>query len=150
MSKWSEPDSWARMYSGEDCVICRRGEPLDVIAELETSWVTMGEDAPLRGYCCLVFRRHAVELHHLTQEEGAAYMRDVQRLSRAVQQVTGAVKMNYEIHGNSLPHLHTHFFPRYAGDPFEGGPIDPRAARRPVYAVGEFEEMRRRLEQALS
>jgi hypothetical protein len=33
-------------------------------------------------------------------------------------------KMNYEIHGNTIPHLHMHLFPRFDGDPFEGGPID--------------------------
>ena len=32
---------------------------------------------------------------------------------------SGATKMNYEVHGNTIPHLHMHFFPRYAGDPFE-------------------------------
>jgi len=34
--------------------------------------------------------------------------------------------MNYEIHGNTIPHLHLHLFPRFAGDPFEGRPIDGR------------------------
>jgi diadenosine tetraphosphate (Ap4A) HIT family hydrolase len=32
--------------------------------------------------------------------------------------------MNYEIHGNTIPHLHVHLFLRYKGDPFEGGPIN--------------------------
>lgn len=67
----------------------------------------------MRGYCCLVFRRHAVELHDLTADEGAAFMRDIQRVSRALKPLTGAVKLNYEVHGNSLPHLHMHFFPRH-------------------------------------
>ena len=31
--------------------------------------------------------------------------------------------MNYEIHGNSIPHLHLHLYPRFPGDPFEGRPI---------------------------
>jgi diadenosine tetraphosphate (Ap4A) HIT family hydrolase len=151
MSQWTDdPDAWVRMYSGEDCVICRRGTPRDVIAELEASWLTMGEDAPMRGYCCLVFGRHAVELHDLTAPEGTAYMRDIQRVSRAVQSVTGAVKMNYEVHGNTLPHLHMHFFPRYVGDPFEGGPINPRAVQGPVYAPAEFDRIKRLLREALA
>jgi diadenosine tetraphosphate (Ap4A) HIT family hydrolase len=49
-------------------------------------------------------------------------------VSRSVQAVTGAVKLNYEIHGNTIPHLHIHVYPRFVGDPFEGGPIDPRGA----------------------
>ncbi len=126
MSKWIDPAEWARLVSRDGCPICRAGRPTHVIAELETSWVTMGEEgAPLPGSCALFFRRHVVELHDLTPEEGAAHMRDIQRLSRAVQTVTGAVKMNYEIHGNTLPHLHLHLYPRSADDPFVGGPIDP-------------------------
>lgn len=104
----------------------------------------------MRGYACLVFRRHAVELHDLSEMEGAAFMRDIRRLSAAVQEVTGAVKLNYEVHGNSVPHLHMHFFPRYAGDPFEGGPIDTKAIGLQPYAPGEITIIRARLLEALA
>ncbi len=150
MSRWSNPEEWARLCSGESCVICRQGRPLDILTELESSWLTLGEPSPLRGYCCLVFKRHAVELHDLSPDEGAAFMRDVQRVSRAVKAVTGAVKLNYEVHGNTLPHLHMHVFPRYPGDPFEGGPINPRAVTAPVYAPGELAALRQRLLEALA
>jgi diadenosine tetraphosphate (Ap4A) HIT family hydrolase len=127
MSRWTDPEAWARLVSGEECPICRDGGPTNAIAELEVSTVAMGEGAAtLPGTCALFFRRHAVELHDLSPDEGAAFMRDVQRLSRALLAATGAVKMNYELHGNTIPHLHMHFFPRYPGDPFENGPIDPR------------------------
>ena len=150
MSQWTNPEEWARLCSGESCPICLDGGPWDVLAELESSWLTMGESAPMRGYCCLIFRRHAVELHDLTQDEGAAFMRDIQRTARAVKALTGAVKLNYEVHGNTLPHLHMHFFPRYPGDRFEGGPINPRAVTGPVYAPGEFENLRARLRAAFT
>ncbi len=150
MSRWSNPEEWARLCSGESCVICLRGRPRDVVAELPSSWLTLGEDSPMRGYGCLVFRRHAVELHDLTPDEGAAFMRDIQRVSRILQSLTGAVKLNYEVHGNTLPHLHMHLFPRYVGDPFEGGPINPRAVKGPVYAPGELEALRQRILTALA
>jgi hypothetical protein len=38
-------------------------------------------------------------------------MGDMRRVSRALKDVTGAVKTNLDIHGNTLPHLHAHFFP---------------------------------------
>ena len=131
------------------CIVCRQGAPKDILVELEASWVTVNEDAPMRGYACLVFRRHAVELHDLTESEGAAFMRDIRRLSAALQRVTGAAKLNYEVHGNRIPHLHMHFYPRYPGDAFEGGPIDPKAARKPVYPSGEIAALRARLREAL-
>jgi diadenosine tetraphosphate (Ap4A) HIT family hydrolase len=33
------------------------------------------------------------------------------------------VKLNYDVLGNSLPHLHTHVIPRYARDPKPGWPF---------------------------
>jgi diadenosine tetraphosphate (Ap4A) HIT family hydrolase len=119
-----------------------RQEPLDTVAQLETSWITMQEAAPMAGYVCLFSRTHAVELHDLSQEVAAAFMRDAQRVSKALIAATGAVKLNYEIHGNSLPHLHMHFFPRYRGDRFEGKPIDPKSVLEAVYRQGEFQRIR--------
>jgi diadenosine tetraphosphate (Ap4A) HIT family hydrolase len=150
MSQWTDPQAWARLCSGETCPICGDGGPRDIIAELETSWLTTNEKGPLRGYCCLVFQRHAVDLHDLTEAEGAAYMRDIQKVSRALKAVTGAVKMNYDIHGNVIPHLHTHFYPRRVGDPWENGPIHGRPVPTPVYTPGEFNEFVARLQEALA
>jgi diadenosine tetraphosphate (Ap4A) HIT family hydrolase len=115
---------------------------MDVVAKLEASWVTMQEAAPVPGYVCLVSQTHAVDLHDLPTATACAFMRDARRVSRAVACVTGAVKMNYEIHGNSIPHLHMHFFPRYRGDQFEGQPINPRLVVQPIYAPGQFERVR--------
>jgi diadenosine tetraphosphate (Ap4A) HIT family hydrolase len=139
---WNDPEGWSALCSGEACPICLRSEPLNVIAQLEAAWVTMAEDAPMRGYVCLVSRIHAVDLHDLPEEAALAFMRDARAVSEALAHITGAVKMNYEIHGNTLPHLHMHFFPRYRGDAFEGRPIDPRVVVEPVYAGGEFERTR--------
>ena len=150
MNVWNDPVKWSALCSGAACPICRQREPLDVVANLETSWVTMQEIAPIRGYVCLVSYIHAVELHELPDEAAAAFMRDILKVSRAVASVTGAVKMNYEIHGNSLPHLHMHLFPRYRGDQFEGQPINPRLAKQPVYDPGQFARFRSSILEALA
>ena len=88
MAEWRDEALWAGLRSGSACPICLLGAPHDIVFELDVSWVTMHERAPMRGYTCLVFRRHAVELHELSVAEGAAFMRDLQRLSRAVANVT--------------------------------------------------------------
>ena len=142
MSLWNDPIGWADLCSGATCPICVRREPLDMVARLEASWVTMQEAAPIQGYVCLVSQSHAVELHDLADATATAFMRDARKVSKALATATGAVKLNYEIHGNSLPHLHMHFFPRYRGDQFEGQPINPRLVKNPVYAPGEFQRIR--------
>ena len=132
---------WRALCSGDACPICVRAEPLHVIASLRSSWLTMPKEAPVAGYVCLVSRAHAVELHDLSEEDAQSFMQDARRVSRALAAATAAVKLNYEIHGNTLPHLHIHFFPRYCGDRFEGKPIDPRSVLGPVYQAGEFERV---------
>lgn len=145
MSKWNDPIVWSALLDGSACPICRRAQPLHILATLDISWLTMPEDAPMPGYVCLVSQVHVVELHELNEVQAGAFMRDAQRVSRALAAVTGAVKLNYEIHGNTLPHLHLHFFPRYIGDSFEGKPIDPRAVTHSVYTAQQFSEIRDRL-----
>ena len=150
LSKWSHPEEWERLCSAESCPVCLRGRPTDFIAELDASFLIAGEDSPMKGYCFLLLKRHAVELYELSAEEATAFMRDIQRVSKAVHEITGAVKMNYEIHGNTIPHLHLHLFPRYIGDAFENQPINPRLVKSPPYAPGEFAEFAERLREAVT
>jgi len=109
----------------------------------------MPKVAPVIGYVCLVSNEHAVELHDLSEEGARDLMEEARLVSRALSLVTKAVKLNYEIHGNTLPHFHIHFFPRYRGDRFESRPIDPKAAGAPVYQFGEFERLRNSLLEEL-
>ncbi|MCG2592273.1 HIT domain-containing protein [Ramlibacter sp. XY19] len=109
----------------------------------------MNQRAPARGYVCVVCAVHAVELHDLPEATSMQFLRDMRTVSRALVEVTGAAKLNYEIHGNTIAHLHMHIYPRYPGDRFEGRPIDPRELDPPVYGEGEFALLRRALLQAL-
>jgi diadenosine tetraphosphate (Ap4A) HIT family hydrolase len=126
----------------ETCPICVHGGPLDVIGELRTVWVTAPQDAPLPGYVCVVAKRHTCEPYELPREELLAFWEESMLVARAVAALLGPKKMNYEIHGNTIPHLHLHLYPRFEGDPFEGQPIDGRQClfRR---STAELEELRR-------
>jgi diadenosine tetraphosphate (Ap4A) HIT family hydrolase len=110
-----------------DCIICRQGGPLDVIGDLPTVWVTAPTKAPLPGYACVVSRRHVAEPFELDEPESTAFWAEAMSVAAALNILLRPLKMNYEIHGNTIPHLHLHLFPRFAGDPFEGRPIDGRS-----------------------
>ena len=111
----------------DSCVICDHGRPLDVLCELDHVWVTAGRFAPLPGYVCVVAKRHVREPYDLPPDEGAAFWRSALLAAQAVASLLSPRKINYEIHGNTLDHLHMHLFPRFDGDPFEGRPIDGRS-----------------------
>lgn len=77
-----------------------------------------------RGLSIVVWRgRHVAEPTELAEEEGARYWREVLIAGRALEDVLRPVKVNYDLLGNSLPHLHTHIVPRYADDPRPGWPF---------------------------
>jgi len=77
-----------------------------------------------RGYTIVIWRgRHVAEPTELTEGEAAAYWRELLAVGRALEQHLAPVKLNYDVLGNSLPHLHTHVVPRYAHDPRPGWPF---------------------------
>src|SRR5882757_2315231 len=77
-----------------------------------------------RGLTIVVWRgRHVAEPTDLNDAEANAYGREVLRVARAIQSVLEPVKLNYDLLGNTVPHLHTHIVPRYADDPHPGWPF---------------------------
>jgi diadenosine tetraphosphate (Ap4A) HIT family hydrolase len=104
-----------------------RGRPLDVVAELTASWVSAPAVAPLPGYACVVSKLHVVEPYELPPEERAAFWEETMTVARALASLYEPVKMNYEIHGNVVPHLHLHLYPRYDGDAYGTGALGRKA-----------------------
>jgi diadenosine tetraphosphate (Ap4A) HIT family hydrolase len=44
-------------------------------------------------------------------------MEDIARVAHAIRKVCKPTKLNYEILGNVVPHVHIHIIARYEGDP---------------------------------
>ncbi len=152
MSFHHDRERWERMTREENCPVCSDAptpEGMVYVAELPASWLNAQPKACLRGQVCVTSKVHAVELYDLTDDQLLAFMKDVSACAKALKKVTQAVKINYEIHGNTVPHLHVHLFPRSTDDPFPGQPIDYRQVRPDMYKEGEFwsliEELRREL-----
>jgi diadenosine tetraphosphate (Ap4A) HIT family hydrolase len=77
-----------------------------------------------RGYTIVTWRsRHVAEPTELEADEAAAYWLELLRVARALEEHFEPVKLNYDVLGNSMPHLHTHVIPRYADDPRPGWPF---------------------------
>ena len=93
------------------------------IADLGTSRAYFNEDQFFPGWVIVVLRRHAVELYDLEARERAALIEEVSRVAQALVRVYRPVKMNYELLGNQVPHIHWHLVPRLPDDPEPHWPV---------------------------
>lgn len=124
--------------SVQACVMCRRLTERDDrwIAEFPLTMAYLNQDQFFPGYTLLIFKRHATELYHLTQQERAAMMEELSQLAKALDTVFRPVKMNYELLGNQVPHIHWHLIPRLAEDPVPRWPVW-RSTHEPRHASPE-------------
>jgi diadenosine tetraphosphate (Ap4A) HIT family hydrolase len=106
-----------------DCVFCRRLAALDALPAGEVVWsfpnsvALLGTWQYYYGYCVLIARTHAVELNDLSDSERRAYFDEMCLLARAIESLARPHKLNYEMLGNQVRHLHWHVFPRSKQDP---------------------------------
>ena len=95
------------------------------VADLESGRLRLARNQYVRGYSVLISARHVREPYELADDESARFFADVVRAGRALDRVFSPTKLNFELLGNSVPHLHCHLVPRYYGDPGGDRPIDP-------------------------
>jgi diadenosine tetraphosphate (Ap4A) HIT family hydrolase len=125
--KW--PADWDERRRGKDCPLCAR------VGIDESDWgirILTGRytDVFLQrahfspGYAVALWKLgHVAEPTELTEDEAAGYWLEVLRVGRAIEDRFQPIKMNYEILGNTVPHLHTHLVPRYRDDANPGLPL---------------------------
>ncbi len=94
-----------------------------VIAELAVSTVALFPDQGFRGRCLVTLREHSAELFHLTPAIRTAFIEDVTRTAEALFRALHPIKINYELLGNQVPHMHWHVIPRFAEDGVYPRPI---------------------------
>ena len=105
-----------------DCPLCWKIETIDEFGASEIVWrfphsvALLGTWQFYQGYCILIARRHATELFTLPADERRAYLDEMCLLAQAIQTCYRPHKLNYELLGNQVPHLHWHLFPRYLDD----------------------------------
>lgn len=122
----------------KNCPVCNH-EPAPVgQIDIElTDKICVGGEYPgqgrLFGKLYIMPMEHYFHFEDMPEHEAADFMREVQRVGRALRKITGAEKINYEMHANSGAHLHIHLFPRYLDDDFPSSPIDYRISEPTPY-----------------
>lgn len=107
------------------CPMCYRWEAdADLrIAELKYSYVILNRDQFFPGYTLLFTKKHVTELFHLDRDVRTGLMEEVSRVAQALYEVYKPAKINYELLGNMVPHIHWHIVPRFSSEPLWPRPI---------------------------
>ncbi len=138
----------------QDCKACQRAWPpaSHRIGDCGLTTAYLFEDQFFPGWTVLVLKEHATEPFHLTPADQGRLMTEVSAVAQVLAQHYRARKMNYELLGNQLPHIHWHLIPRRAEDP---APLEPvwrvthqAVSLRPEHLATELAALRARLTQA--
>jgi diadenosine tetraphosphate (Ap4A) HIT family hydrolase len=124
------PTDWAdRLHEG-GCALCREGRPERIPhgARVHSGPFVdayLGGRAAQRGYVVATWRgRHVNDLTELSGEELPGFWSEIVQISQAMQEHYRPRKVNYEVLGNQMPHLHVHLTARFAeGDVAPGQPL---------------------------
>ena len=108
-----------------DCPMCSRwdGDADLRIIELPNSYVILNRDQYFPGYTLLFTKTHATELFHLDRSVRTALMEEVSTVALALYTTFTPDKINYELLGNMVPHIHWHIVPRFSSEQLCPRPI---------------------------
>jgi diadenosine tetraphosphate (Ap4A) HIT family hydrolase len=111
-----------------DCSFCRRirsraDQSSDLVCEFPHSIVLLGAWQYYEGYCIAICRHHVRELFELDKLVRHAFIDEIALLGEVLASVFKPRKLNVEMLGNQVPHLHCHLFPRSAHDPDHLKPV---------------------------
>jgi diadenosine tetraphosphate (Ap4A) HIT family hydrolase len=122
----------------EKCPICNyetNWENYDLVVKLEysTVYASMKARGGLWGNCMIVSKKHVIEFSDFTPEELTGFIFELKDTTLSLKEITRAVRINMEQHGNTIPHLHIQLFPRYIDDLNAGQPIDDNKSEASTY-----------------
>jgi diadenosine tetraphosphate (Ap4A) HIT family hydrolase len=108
-----------------DCLMCRRWDSdSDLrIIELTHSHAILNRDQFFPGYTLLFTKVHATELFHLDRNVRTGLMEELSLVAKALFATFAPAKINYELLGNMVPHIHWHIVPRFSSEPLWPRPI---------------------------
>ena len=144
----------------EPCEICEQAPRMNdtnpyFVAEMQSGYVVLGWNQIYPGYTLFLSKHHAAELHELQADMRVSFLTEMALVAEAVFRAFSPRKLNYEMLGNSVAHMHWHLFPRYADDPNPQWPVwsneaYTQAPRRTPIEPERLADMRARLQSELS
>ena len=90
-----------------------------LMVELKASYAVFGDVQFLPGHCVLLPKKEVGSLNDLAPLERQQFLLEMSYLGDAILASVDAMRINYDILGNSDQYLHAHVFPRYSWEKAE-------------------------------
>lgn len=141
----------------KNCGICLwiseiKTNPIYLIKEFSTGYAVLSkyQYKYYKGYTIFLCKQHVRELHKLDDNFRINFLKEMSYVAKAVFKAVKPDKLNYELLGNSEPHLHWHIIPRYKYDPNFSKPIwivnkNIRQANSTVIPQGEIQKLKKQI-----
>jgi len=125
-----------------NCPMCSKwdAEAKMRVAELRYCYVMLNRDQYFKGYCFVFTKTHVTELFHLDVESRSGIIEEMNSVAAALFRLFTPTKINYELLGNMVPHLHWHLVPRFTTDPLWPRPIWSEPHEPLELTAAEYEE----------
>ncbi len=135
-----------------ECLYCQNNETLHnlmiKICDLKVSQLFLFKEQSHRGRCNVVYNKHAVEFHELSDEQRNAFMRDVAKVARAIAAAFNPSKINYGSYADTISHLHMHVVPKYK-DGYEFGSVFEMNPQKITLSEAEYLEVIKKIKSGL-
>ena len=136
----------------KQCLYCTNNQTLHdlmiEICQLSVSRAFLFKEQTYRGRCLVAYKDHVNDLNELSDEDRNAFMADVARVTRAMQQASNPEKINYGAYSDKLSQRHCHLAPKYVDGPDYGGVFQMNPGK--VYLTdAEYTEMIEKIKQYL-
>lgn len=141
------------MKYSENCFYCTKSKDLyDLMIEitpLEVSTLFLFKEQTHKGRCVVAYKEHAKEIFDLSKDEYEAFMRDVARAAKAIDETVHPDKLNYGAYADKNPHLHFHIVPKYKDGYCWGGTFEMQPAEKHYLTDEEYKDLAAKIKSHL-
>ncbi|MCL5433120.1 MAG: HIT family protein [Patescibacteria group bacterium] len=99
-----------------------------LIKEFSSGYAVISKYQYYKGYTLFLYKEHVIELHELSAKRRNIFLDEMSQVAKAVYHVVRPDKLNYELLGNTEPHMHWHIIPRYKTE---------KEFQRPIWIVNK-------------
>ncbi len=156
LGEWMPREQWDALRRGQGCPLCSAlisTERIDAygctVIDLPGGRLRLNTAPETPGQCTFICKQHVCEPYHLSPDDQTVFFADLMRVAHALEQVYQPIKMNLQILGNTIPHLHCHLQPRYYNDFAPNGPLVSIISEVPPLTSEELEVQSARILAAL-